>query len=250
MSGLLRIKSGKSRPDFLIRYRKFGVPRSVIVRDKHLRSDLQSVLELAAGDCYGLAKFAWQPDVVIDGGGNTGLFSLAAAARWPAVRLLCFEPMPANVELIRRHLAMNNLTERVELFPIALGGDNRKAQFFLREANQGSLGGNLEFSTTIDVDVRRLWDFYEPIRSQRILVKLDVEGAEFEILNDFFRQAPLSHIAFVLEVHGDRAAQNQILAGAEAAGLIGCFWEQASETAHLFLTTKDLGLTGHVAAGD
>src|SRR5437763_7469187 len=52
------------------------------LRWEHLTSDLQSALELAIGDCYRMNKIP-NPDFIVDGGANTGLFTLAAAARWP-----------------------------------------------------------------------------------------------------------------------------------------------------------------------
>lgn len=239
--GLARVRGEKPSPDFDIAYEKFGRRLAARVRGKHLRSDLQSVLELAAGDCYHLAEIEWEPEVVLDGGGNTALFSLAAGARWPACRVRCFEPLPANVDLIRQHLELNGLSARVELVPTAVGGSARTAKFFVRAANQGSLDEALQFGEAIDVNVLRLWEIYASVSSRRVLIKLDVEGAEFEILGDFFRHVPLRQLVFVMEVHGDRERQDRLLNEACAAGLVGGFWEQARETAHLFCASEDVG---------
>jgi FkbM family methyltransferase len=239
---LAQIRDDRPSADFSIHYRKFGLSRRAKVRGKHLRSDLQSVLELAAGDCYHLADVSWEPDVVIDGGGNSGLFSLAASARWPASQLKCFEPMPDNVRLIAQQLESNDLARQVELVPAALGNRPGRAQFFVRDANQGSMDASLEFREAIDVPVTRLWDVYEEIRHRRVFIKLDVEGAEFDILRDFFQQVPLRQLVIVAEVHGDREKQDVLMREARAAGLTGSYWEQAKETAHFLLASPDTGV--------
>jgi FkbM family methyltransferase len=239
---LAQIRDARTSDDFLIYYRKFGFKRQARVRGRHLRSDMQSVLELAAGDCYHLAKVNWEPDVVIDGGGNSGLFSLAASARWPASQVKCFEPMPENVRLIAEQLKSNGLVNQVELVPAALGNRPRVAQFFVRDANQGSLDASIGFSETISVPVARLWDVYEGIRDRRVFIKLDVEGAEFEILSDFFQQVPLRQLVIVAEVHGDHKKQDTLMREARAAGMVGRYWEQASETAHVVLASSDVGI--------
>lgn len=221
--------------DFTIKYKKHKRTLRAIVRGMHIKSDLQSVLELAAGDCYNLDAIRWNPDWVIDCGGNTGLFSLAAASYWPICNILCFEPLPENAALITRQLQNNGLLTRVKLIQAAVGDLSRSAKFFVREANQGSLGSATNFCRSIDVDVLRLWDIYSPIRSKTVLIKMDVEGAEFDILRDFFIQESIGQVAFLLEVHGDCMQQKMLLADARNAGFVGGYWEKASETAHLFL---------------
>jgi hypothetical protein len=65
-----------------------------------LRSDLQSALELGVDDCYCLGRLK-EPEFVVDGGGNTGLFTLAACARWPKASIVVCEPVPANLKILK-----------------------------------------------------------------------------------------------------------------------------------------------------
>ena len=59
---------------------------------------------------------------MIDGGGNIGLFTLRAAAGLEgpgdaSVRFVICEPVPENVEQIRKHLALNG--DHAEIMPFA-----------------------------------------------------------------------------------------------------------------------------------
>lgn len=242
IDGLAKIKSGKVPADFGIQYRKSGTRLKAEVRGKHLSSDIQTVLELAAGDCYRLNKISWEPEVVFDCGGNTGLFTLAATTRWPQAQVYCFEPMPDNYKAIQRNIDLNGLKPKVQLIKAAVGNSERSARFFMREANQGSLDNSLEYGQAIDVQVNRLWHYYEQHSNSNTLIKMDIEGGEYEVLADIFSHKNLRKLVMLLEVHGGKDKQDQLLEDATRAGFIAKFWEQASETAHLFLATKDVGL--------
>ena len=58
---------------------------------------------------------------VWDVGANVGLYTLPSArAVGPTGRVYAFEPMPRNLGLLRRHLAMNRLSN-VEIYDVAVG---------------------------------------------------------------------------------------------------------------------------------
>lgn len=239
IAALVAIRFRRKTPDFEIRYRKSGRRLRARVRGEHLSSDIQTVLELAAGDRYGLTDFIWDPEIVIDAGANTGLFSLAALARWPTARVLAFEPVPHNLTAVRTHLSLNNIDSRVELVAAAVSAKTGTLDFYVRDANAGSFSPNQPYTASISVPVFRLWDIYKPLASQRTLVKLDIEGAEFKVLEDFLNHQ-LKGIVFVLEVHGNQKEQDNLFSSALRAGLRGHFWERSNQTAHLLLTSPDV----------
>lgn len=239
---LANLRYGRSSSNFTISYYKSKTKLKAQVRSEHLRSDIQTILELAALDYYHLAKMNWNPDIIIDAGGNTGLFTLAACTRWPSSEITCYEPMPENIEIIKKHLELNGFLNRVKLIPAAIGDSNRKSKFFIRDANRGSLDNALEYGDSIEVNVKHFWEDYQSIRGKKVLIKFDIEGAEFEVLRDFFKHVPLNQLAMVMEVHGNTQFQNELLQEAIKAGLMGNFWEQSHETAHLFLATEDVGM--------
>jgi FkbM family methyltransferase len=166
---------------------------------EHLQSDLCSALELAVNDCYCLDGLS-APEFVVDGGGNTGLFTLAASARWPNAQFVICEPVPANLEILRENLALNRLEAQV--LPVCLGDAPGRTRFFCREANQGSFSPELPFRSVIEVGVRTLSEVCRGHEGEQTLVKLDIEGAELGVLEEFFAvQRPRTVVVGELHQH-------------------------------------------------
>jgi FkbM family methyltransferase len=151
---------------------------------EHLQSDLCSALELAVGDCYRLDRVG-PPEFVVDGGGNTGLFTLAASARWPKARIVVCEPVPSNLEILSENLNLNGI--RANIRPVCLGGAPGRTNFYCREANQGSFTPNLPHNAVIEVEVETLSEICSESDGQFVLVKLDIEGAELDVLGEFLK---------------------------------------------------------------
>jgi len=181
-------------------YTCFGARRKAFLRLPHVDSDLESALELAVGDCYRLARLP-DPDLIIDGGANTGMFSLAAAARWPKAKIVALEPVPDNIATVHKHLALNGLEGRVEVQEAALGGEVGSLDFYVREANQGSFDGSLPYQSVIKVALRPLRDVLAGRTYQRLLIKLDIEGAERDVLRAYFQDGAPRNVIVVMEVH-------------------------------------------------
>ncbi len=225
-----------------VKYQKSGRALTATIRAPHFESDFQSVLELAAGDCYHLEELNWRPECVYDCGSNTGLFTLYAAAKWPNCAVTAFEPVSHNIHAIEGHLQMNRLRPRVKLEPCAIGPSRRIASFYIRSANQGSFEPVTGDEESISIDVLPFFETYSADIGRDTLVKLDVEGAEHGIMDDLFNRQGLSRLVIVMEVHGDRAVQAQLLSRARRNGWVGGFWEIADHTAHLYLATPDVGI--------
>jgi FkbM family methyltransferase len=172
------------------------------VRVSELESDFLSTRELGVDDVYGL-DLSFQPDLVIDGGGNIGLFTLRAstgfeAARDATVRFVICEPVPENLVQIQKHLALNGVS--AEIMPVCLGGTPRTIPFYCREANQSSFESVKPYVRVIEIPVVTLQNAIGPAAAERILIKLDIEGMEVEALSAFI---PSEHRAVYLvgELH-------------------------------------------------
>jgi FkbM family methyltransferase len=169
-----------------------GVPHSVAVR---LGRNLGTVLS------RGMAEESAERNLLIaiasangsrsfwDVGANYGLFTFALRAARPALRIEAFEPDPDSIVLMRRTLDSHG-SDRVRLHPIALSNGEGTARF-LRDTRSGATGAlmlpneplrhetpqprEIDVETsTIDVESRKL--------GAPDIVKIDVEGAELEVL--------------------------------------------------------------------
>lgn len=183
-----------------IHYPCHGRSYTVQVRLGELDSDRMSVYELAVMGVYPI-EVGFVPDLVIDGGGNTGLFTLLASAAFPSARILTCEPVPHNLAQIEKHLRMNHV--KAEVLPVCIGGAEGKIHFYVREANQGSFDAEIPYSSQIDVDVITLASLVRESQAERILIKLDIEGMEVEALGSFV-PGETRPVYVVGEVHNAR----------------------------------------------
>jgi FkbM family methyltransferase len=213
----------------------FGKNCNAMLRLKHLDSDMQSVLELAVGDRYRLAQLP-EPDLIIDGGANTGLFTVAAAARWPNAKIIAFEPVPHNVAMIRRHIEWNSLEDTVEIHEAALANRRGSLDFYLRGANEGSFSSTPGWNSIIKVPLRALHEVLKQKQFCSLLIKLDIEGAEVEVLQGLFEEEISNNVTIVLELHEISRNRGFVENLAVRYGLHLEFFEEAEHTGHCQLT--------------
>jgi FkbM family methyltransferase len=134
--------------------------------------------------------------VILDIGANIGSFALWAVGRWPGCRLHCYEPLPANLDLLRRNLAHLPSTS-VSLYPFAIGDPGRTRLFLGRnncgEASFFDLGE--QTSESVEVTTRA-----PDVLPQAQVIKIDAEGSEVEILSGLAR---LDFDVVMLEYHSE-----------------------------------------------
>jgi FkbM family methyltransferase len=155
--------------------------------------------------------------VYYDVGANVGFFAvLAARLLGPAGRIVCFEPLPQNAEQIAYNSRLNGFTTiavRIE----ALGGSNRTETFCTSaEPTWGMLNsvGKApdQASGAIEVSVRTLDSLCGPGGLPHPnLIKIDVEGAEAEVLEGASATLAASRPVVVIELHGTNAAVLTVL---------------------------------------
>jgi FkbM family methyltransferase len=200
---------GNDDGTFWASYKQDGRTIQCCLRIAELASDLQSFLEVAIRDCYRVPRDA-RFRTIIDGGANTGLFTLGAMARWPEAKAIMIEPLAENVELIRRNLEANGMAAVV--VEAALAREAGLATFYLRAANTGSLIATREHSGQREVPAMTLSSVYQQFadRNAACLIKLDIEGAEVEVLDEFLGQRGVGPILVVGELHWHKSTQRRM----------------------------------------
>lgn len=177
------IKNG----EVLLSYQCYGRETKCFIRISDLQSDLLSVLELGVRNTYEL-DLDFQPELVIDAGGNIGLFTLRAAAGAASVskapvEFVIVEPLPRNIAQIEKHLPLNHVKAR--LMAGCLGGTHRSIPFYCREAIDSSFDPEKPYLSVLDMPVFMLSDAIGTSTAERMLIKLDIEGMEVEVLKQF-----------------------------------------------------------------
>lgn len=150
--------------------------------------DLLAMYLLESGDVErGLRLFlqhALKPgDVFLDAGANIGLHTVAAAhVVGPSGRVYAAEAMPRTLQHLRASLRLSAVEDRVEVLPVALGSCDEDG----REFHIGAVAGHSSLypiDTEVEVlrvDVRTVDGLLGGTRVA--LAKIDVEGAELEVL--------------------------------------------------------------------
>jgi FkbM family methyltransferase len=184
--------------------------RTMYLRMSELQSDFQCAMELAARDTYDLdADF--HPELVIDGGGNIGLFTLRVAAlegsAGKKTQFVIYEPMPHNANQCRRHLELNHVEAKI--VNACLGGTRRTLPFYCRGSIDSSFDGTKPYTHIVEMPVHLLQDAIERSPAERLLIKLDIEGMEVEALGAFVPGEKRS-VYVVGELHDVSVNQRQL----------------------------------------
>jgi FkbM family methyltransferase len=143
-----------------------------------------------------------QGDVVYDVGANVGIYSLYASSEvGNSGRVYAFEPLERNLNYLRQHLALNNLQNCTVLETAICNTEGTlafSAAHWQPSMARLSPSGEIAVpSTTLDICVYG----EQRLRPPNVL-KIDVEGAEFEVLSGATRGITEFHPTIFLEVHG------------------------------------------------
>lgn len=135
-----------------------------------------------------IAKELSTGSVFYDLGANAGFYTLLAAKRATAGKVYAFEPLPRNIEFLRRHLELNQI-RNAGVLELAVSDVAGPALF--QEAGNSFMGrleggGNLNVLTATLDGLLQQGKILPPS-----VIKIDVEGAELLALRgsrEIFRQ--------------------------------------------------------------
>jgi len=129
-----------------------------------------------------LERLAAGSRTIVDVGANIGIHACVGAARLPADgRLIAFEPVPGNLEILHRNIVQNGLSSQIQVEALAVGEATGPMEIHLVESsgNHSLAAGVVNNSrATLQVQVTSL-DSYFADRGSAVSVdvlKIDVEG--------------------------------------------------------------------------
>jgi FkbM family methyltransferase len=142
-------------------------------------------------------------DIVIDVGANVGITSMWLAKTHPYIKIYSFEPNFRNFKHFQKNLGLNDI-QNVEAFNLAVTADGRNVKIGVDEFNTG--GASIYKISDGDKHVNEcksinLDQFIEERGIERIkFLKMDCEGAEYEILPNFRNWSKVEYLS--IEIHG------------------------------------------------
>lgn len=147
----------------------------------------------------GLTLHRWRDDmmpVVIDLGANIGGFTCRVLRQFPDAQLIAVEPDSANAELFSRNVEANGFADRCTFWCRAIGKNGDQVAV----VGTGATAHTVEGDGPDDSESVRCIGWNESFRTTHVaLLKVDVEGAEYDALLD----ADFSRVhTIVMEWHG------------------------------------------------
>lgn len=147
------------------------------------------------------------PEVILDIGGNIGTTSVFYSNMFPQAKIYTFEPVPGNFELLQKNVSG---LANVSAFNVGLGDSDKKVLIY-GSAEQDNTGGFSLYDVDVDkskseqIEVKNSATFLSEIGVDKVdLLKIDTEGAEFDILTSMDREM-LSNVKWIIgELHGVR----------------------------------------------
>jgi len=147
-----------------------------------------SIFEEMKLDHYRLSDMVFQNgDIVVDIGGHTGEFAIYMGKKYPQINIISFEPIPFLYMDFIKNIENNNV-RNVRVFHFAVSGDGRGmtlvgslngntggASSYMMKSEEGN---SLFFTQSLTLD--SIFNIFKIDECK--FLKIDVEGAEYEIL--------------------------------------------------------------------
>lgn len=154
-------------------------------------------------------------DIVIDVGANEGVFSIMLAKLFPEIQIIAIEPVPNTFNTLCKNLQLNNIDPHTRIIPkqIALGAE--EAGSVTLNVSKDYSGGSSSFCTftpsdqyQITVPSTSLDYIFELFQVEHCkLLKIDTEGAEYDILYNFHQFSKVEYMT--MEIHHNQKLEYQ-----------------------------------------
>ncbi len=169
-----------------------------IIKEKYfiinLRNNLKCKIRIKSTDLQAFANvwlnkeyeeigfFIESDESVIDIGAHVGLFTVYASQFCKNGKIISCEPIKENFELLKENVSMNNLSNII-LYNNAITDKNDKVKVYLNNDSAANSiygdGENYEEISTLSLS-----KILDENMNEKICLKLDCEGAEYQIINN------------------------------------------------------------------
>lgn len=113
----------------------------------------------------------FEPQIIIDGGANIGMFAIHASSYFPNAKLICYEPDSANFQQLQKNLALNHL--QADIHQLGLWSTHTTLYYHAQASHIGFIDEHPP-----GVPIPCVFPEIQP----DCWLKLDIEGAEYEVL--------------------------------------------------------------------
>jgi len=196
---------------------------------------------------------SWEPEVVhsieehvgigmtvLDIGAQSGFYSLLLSKLvGPTGRVIAFEPLPANFRLLEQNVRLNDLTN-IDVRHEAVAERSGRMNFEFPGHESNLVAGPVlagDSQGVFSVEGVALDDYFSDGESPFQFIKMDVEGAEVDVLRGALKVLNAYHPSMVIELHGmdDCPESHPAVVLVEELGYEIHWLGEIASTAHIFV---------------
>jgi len=192
---------------------------------------------LVAGDSVVLQRLywfgdrGWEPDVVrwwkeclryatvaVEVGANVGYYAVVAGCAWPELRYVAVEPHPVSASILRNNLALNGLHHVEVVEAAAVPGSSHEVELVIpREDHFQAPAGAFVVANS---ELSRDYSESQAVMAVNLagllggvdVIKLDVEGQEFELLQSVKQVLYANNAVVLVELLDDARSLRVLIA--------------------------------------
>jgi len=169
-----------------------------------IRTNSTDIMQLATvwlAEDYKITGFDMdENDIIIDIGAHIGLFSLFASQYCKNGKIYCFEPIKKNYDILIENIELNKIKNIIP-FNYAVSKESNHTKIYLNSDDSAhsifSSGEN--FVQVKSTTIKSIFD--ENKIDNCNLLKLDCEGAEYEIIDSISKEYLLRINKIIIEYH-------------------------------------------------
>jgi len=164
-------------------------------------SDLMAFTHVWLIEEYSGRNFTFNDsDIIIDIGSHIGLFTLYASQFCKQGKIICYEPIKENYQLLLSNIELNHLSN-VECYNKAVSKSNSPIRIYINSDESGHSMFDPQ-ENFIDVDSISLQQIIDDHHIDSIdFLKIDCEGAEYEIIENLPKSRFSQIKKMIIEYH-------------------------------------------------
>lgn len=158
--------------------------------------------------------------VIIDIGAHIGLAAIRFKQVYPDAEIHCYEPFPENYTQLTTNIQKCGL-QRIHIHQKGVANTNRRATLYIHGSNSGahSIFPVDRLSKTDEITLINLSEVLCNTSTGRCdLIKLDCEGAEYEIIKSIDHDLASKIQGVMYEVHHDKYNPQELVSHLETLG--------------------------------
>ncbi len=203
MNKIMLIKLGIIRHDVIVRMRN-GLKLNLVYEGKH---DTTTMLkDLYINNSYSFDEMDFDDcKIIVDIGANQGFVSTLLALKCKEAKIYAYEPIKRSYDSLVKNSLLNDFNHRIIPFNLAVSKKKGKIKLYLDKSGNAAssiLKSRAKSENTLYVDSITLEDIFTFNNLDHIdLLKVDCEGAEYEIFYNTTKECLSKIKKIILEAH-------------------------------------------------